>query len=636
MEKEAFKPQRKNVVIDIDSIVQKNNAVFKIIQVLDFNSVMGVNLHTGRTQLLRIGELETVEENTIAHSDIADIADEEWKIAQKRYASISPLVGRLTIGREDAEERAKEVGVNVATLYRWLKSYNTTGLIISLIPQKRGWQKGNRRTAPETEKIIQEVIEEFYLTRQRPSPKKTVTEVLIRCHKRGIEAPSHTTIRSRISEIPERDRLRARGYREQAINKFTPVPGTFPNADYPLSVIQIDHTPADIILVDDVHRLPIGRPWITLAIDVYSRMVAGFYLSFDHPSETSVAMCVASCILPKEEWLLSQDIDIDWPVWGVPNTIHVDNGSDFRSDGFKNSCLTYGINLEFRPVKQPRYGGHIERLLGTFLKEIHSLPGTTFSSINAREGYDSDKEATMTLSEFETWLMTLICKIYHQRNHSGIGMSPLKKWEIGIFGDGTEAGIGIPTRPADRLSVLLDFLPSFYRTVQTFGVTIDGLNYYAEALRPWINLEDKETKKKKKLLFRRDPRDISTLWFFDPDLKQYYKIPFADQSLPSISIWELAQAKKRLQEQGLNKTNEHEIFIAITELREQVDQAKEKSRKARRQAQRRIEHTKPVTEVLPSLRPYEIVENNPLKKENSKQLEDLLTTDDIDSFGDIS
>src|SRR5690606_15997941 len=98
---------------------------------------------------------------------------------------------------------------------------------------------------------------------------------------------------ARISRIPERTSLRGRGYKEKAKNKFMPAAGKFPNADFPLAVVQIDHTPADIILVDDKHRKPIGRPWLTLAIDVYSRMIVGYYLSFDAPSATSIAMCVA-------------------------------------------------------------------------------------------------------------------------------------------------------------------------------------------------------------------------------------------------------------------------------------------------------------------------------------------------------
>ncbi len=633
MAKDAYKPQRDRVNINIGSVVQREDRVFRIIQVLDFECVIATDLSSGRTANLRVGELRNPDKNIVEHVELTDIADEDWLLAQKRYAAISPLAGKLTIGRDDAELRAEEVGVNVSTLYRWLKRFNSTGSVTSLIPGKRGWKAGNRRTSPDAESIIREVIDDFYLTPQRPSPKHAVIEVMRKCHEKGIDPPSHTTIRARISEIPERERLRSRGYREQAINRFTPAPGSFPHADYPLSVIQIDHTPADIILVDDIHRLPIGRPWITLAIDVCTRTVTGFYLSFDPPSETSVAMCVASSILPKEEWLITHDIDVQWPVWGVPRTIHVDNGADFRSDGFQKSCLAYGIHLEFRPVKQPRYGGHIERLLGTLLREIHALPGTTFASVKDRDGYDSDKQAAMTRTEFEVWLMTFICKVYHQRVHSGIGMTPLKKWELGIFGDGVEMGVGVPSRPTDTMSVLLDFLPSFYRTVQTFGVTVDGLTYYAEALRPWINAKDKSTGDKSKLVFRRDPRDISTLWFFDPDLKQYYKVPFADQSLPSMSVWEFIQAKERLKKQGFKNVNEHEILRAITELRDQVEQAKQKSRKARRQAQRRLEHEKPVSKVLPSV--AETTTPAPLKQAQ-QAYDNLLVDGDIDTFEDMA
>ena len=146
----------------------------------------------------------------------------------------------------------------------------------------------------------------------------------------------------------------------------------------------------DIILVDDEHRRPIGRPWLTVAIDVYSRMITGFLLSLDAPSETSVALCVAQALLPKEELLLQRKLDAEWPVWGFPDVIHVDNGGEFRSDNFKKSCEAHGIDLEFRPVKRPNYGGHIERLIGTFMTEVHTLPGSTFSSPSKKGDLDPE------------------------------------------------------------------------------------------------------------------------------------------------------------------------------------------------------------------------------------------------------
>lgn len=630
---EAFESVRKRVDIQVDKFVKSGNAIYRIIQVLDFESVIGIEVESGRSVPLRIGDLSPIDSGDVNLSavDMSEIGDEDYKIMNRRFAAIKPLVNAFQPGRREVEHRAKEVGVDTATLYRWLQKYKAYDTLSALISRKRGWKPGNTRIPVFTEGVIKEVIRDFYLTPQRPTATKAVIEVLRQCQIRGIEAPSPSTIRARLNKVSERDSLRGRGFKDKAKNKFLPAAGSFPNADFPLAVVQVDHTPADIILVDDVYRRPIGRPWITLAMDVHSRMVMGYYLSFDPPSETSVAMCVAHSMIPKEEWLLLHKVDAKWPVWGVPKTIHVDNGADFRSNNFKQSCSMYGIHLEYRPVKQPRYGGHIERILGTFLREIHDLPGTTFSSVKNREGYDSEKHAVMTKSEFEEWLVTLICKIYHQRLHSSIGMSPIRKWEIGIFGNAGVQGIGVPPRPADRLTILLDFLPSFRRTVQTFGVTIEGMTYYAEALRPWINANDADKPtQKREFVFRRDPRDISSVWFFDPTLKQYYKVPFADQSLPSISVWECQQAKDALRKEGAKGINEHQILRTITELRSHVEEAKGKTKTARRQAQRRKDHEKQVSPAAPMPTVKEKVEDAP------RQAVSDLVDGDIDTFGEIS
>lgn len=629
---EAFEPSRQRVVVDVGAYVRRGCGIYRIAQVLDFNTVIGVEVESGRSVPLPVAELRPVDESDPPlRLDLVEIADADWQEAERRFAAIRPLIDRYVVGRVEANKRAKEIGINTATLYRWLQRYRATGSVMSLVPQKRGWKGGKVRIPAFAETVVEEVIRNFYLTPQRPTAQKAVLETLRLCQERGIEPPSPSTVRARLNRIPERDRLRGRGFKEKAKNKFLPAAGSFPNADYPLAVVQIDHTPADIILVDDVHRKSIGRPWITLAIDVYSRMIAGYYLSFDPPSETSIAMCVAHAMLPKEEWLLQHKVDAEWPVWGLPKTIHVDNGADFRSDNFRQSCLAYGINLEFRPVKQPRYGGNIERAFGSLLMEIHDLPGTTFSSVKDREGYDPEKHAAMTKAEFEEWLVTLICKVYHERLHTKIGMSPKKKWEIGIFGNAEIQGMGLPPRPSDRLSVLLDFLPSFRRTVQTFGVTIEGMTYYAEALRPWINMQDLDNPGKKcGFIFRRDPRDISAIWFKDPKLNQYFKIPFADQSLPSMSVWEYEQAKERLRKEGCKSVNEAQLLRAITELRGKVDESKERTKKARRQAQRRAEHEKRVSPAMPIQRRVE-----PVAPELKSVLEELVDGD-IDGFGDIA
>jgi putative transposase len=69
----------------------------------------------------------------------------------------------------------------------------------------------------------------------------------------------------------------------------------------------------DIIVVDEVERKPLGRPWLTVVIDVATRMIAGYYLSFDHPSSSSVALALSRAVLPKDRHLERFNVTANWP-----------------------------------------------------------------------------------------------------------------------------------------------------------------------------------------------------------------------------------------------------------------------------------------------------------------------------------
>ena len=136
--------------------------VYQIAQILDFESVIGVAAETGRSTALRIGDLRPVADIKDAklqvNQDLAEIADEDWQIAQQRFAAISPLVGKLQIGRDEAERRAKELNIDPSTIYRWLQRYNAYGTVTALIPKKRGWQEGKSRISPDCDEIIEKTI----------------------------------------------------------------------------------------------------------------------------------------------------------------------------------------------------------------------------------------------------------------------------------------------------------------------------------------------------------------------------------------------------------------------------------------------------------------------------------------------
>ena len=175
--------------------------------------------------------------------------------------------------------------------------------------------------------------------------------------------------------------IRVRGQRrgERDMVKATmAVPGEYA-VSRPLDFVQIDHTQVDIIVVDDLTRAPLpGRPWLTLAIDVFSRMVTGLHVSMSAPSRVSVGLCLLHSVFDKTAWLKDREINQGWPVTGLPEAIHVDNALELKSRAFVMGCENEGMQIVYQPAAQPHLGGHIERLMGTMMGAIHLLPGTTF------------------------------------------------------------------------------------------------------------------------------------------------------------------------------------------------------------------------------------------------------------------
>lgn len=580
-----IKLDRTRINIKPNSYVKYKNLEYKITQLLNFNEVIGIDVVTKKAKLLPIAELSSIEPSKDINAesiskDISEINDSEYKEAKRRYEAILPLLEK-NLSRKDSVEYSKKIGIHFTTLYRWQERYKSTGTILGLISNKVGAKKGNTRLNNEIEILIKRIIDNYYLTIQKPSIQSVVDKVLAECKRMNIIAPHSNTIRNRIESITEYEKLKKQGNRGIARTKYEPAPNKF-EADYPLQLIEIDHTPCDIILVDDEHRLPIGRPWITVAIDIYSRMIVGYYLSMNAPSVTSVGMCVSNTILPKDTLLAKFDVNSNWNVWGFPETIHVDNGADFRAEAVKKAGLAHGINIEFRPVGRANFGGHIERVIGTLMHEIHNLPGTTFSNIKQRGEYDSDANASMTFFEFEKWLVTFITKIYHKRVHNSLSLTPEQQWEEGLFGD--ENSIGFIQKPSSNSTIILDFLPIYERTIQKNGVNIDGLNYYEHVLRTKIN--QTENGKKKQFIFKRDPRDIRYVWFYEESTKEYFKIPVANQNMPSMTAWEFDSIKTNLKNKGLKRVNQDAILEAREELHNQIQLSVKNSKKARRDSQR--------------------------------------------------
>ncbi|NCO22271.1 MAG: transposase [Hydrogenophilales bacterium CG17_big_fil_post_rev_8_21_14_2_50_63_12] len=513
--------------------------------------------------------------------DLETVPKAVWQKAEERAVLLRPLAALDEAPAHLVRVAAIDLQISERWAYRLIRRLREeNGKVTALLSRDGRGAPRKPRIAGDREAIIRQVIEDLYLKRQKVRPSEVVRTVQIECRKAGISAPSEATVRRRINRIDKGIASRRRA--DDPSTK--PILGAIPIPKYPLDVVQIDHTPVDVILVDPFERLPIGRPYLTVAIDVMSRTIAGFHLGLDPPSATSVGLCLTHVAEDKKPWMTARGItDVEWPIAGKPKKVGVDNAGEFHSQAFERGCTQHGIEIDWRPPGQPQFGGIVERVIGTLMRRIHKLPGTTFSNTAQRGTYDSEGRACLTLEELERWLTVAICKDYHRSGHRGLdGTAPVARLEEGLVGL-SRSGDSIAI-PRDMRSYLIDFLPVLRRTLQRDGFTVDHIRYFSNALKPWIVSRDVQTEGS--LILRRDPRDISRVYVLDPFDGSWLEVPYRTLSRPSMTLWEHRAARRRAQERNAATVDEDAIFAAFEEMQQIEREAARLSKSARRRQSR--------------------------------------------------
>ena len=221
---------------------------------------------------------------------------------------------------------------------------------------------------------------------------------------------SYSTISDIIDRIDKKARERFRNLK-QAKAIYDDVARGYADRDalHPLDIIQIDHTRLDMQVIDDQTGLTIDRPWITLGIDVFSRMPWCLYISFEAPSANVVRKAIQHGVFFKNT-KKTYGTESDWEAFGIPNVIYVDNGMDFKSSDIKRLVNeTLKSEIMHRPVRIPKYGAVIERLFLTINDElIHNILGTTKSKFADLGEIKPEEEACLTLNQIRSRKIPLL------------------------------------------------------------------------------------------------------------------------------------------------------------------------------------------------------------------------------------
>lgn len=510
--------------------------------------------------------------------------DAQWERALRQAQAIRRLAGREDIARvrghvskvAAVDEAAAELGISRRQVYVLLRRFRAgSGLVTDLVPAGSSGGRGRGRLDDRVEVIIAETVRKRFLTRQKRSISVIHREIRQMCLSRGLPAPARNTVAARIARLQPAQVARRRAGPDAA-RPLQSAGDDVPRVDGILEKVQIDHTVVDLVVVDERERQPVGRPYLTLGLDEASRCVLGMVVTLEPPSATSVGLCLAHMADDKRPWLEGLGVDVVWPMAGKPRRLYVDNASEFKSEALRRGCEQHGIELSYRPLGRPHYGGIIERIIGTVMQRVHELPGTTFSNPTQRGGYDSDKQAALTIDELTRWL-ALAAASYHGTVHSTLGQTPAGVWADRVARSGT------PPIVADRTGFLVDFLPVIRRRLTRIGFVIDHVHYFGNVLKPWIARRDRLGR----FVIRRDPRDISRIWVLDPDGAIYVPVPYRNLAHPAVSVWEHRQALRRLKDRGIGQVDEQGLFRMIDQMRCIADEATKTTRGTRRAAERR-------------------------------------------------
>jgi len=253
------------------------------------------------------------------------------------------------------------------------------------------------------DELIRTVARRWWRKTENATIAEIEPAVVHECASTGITPPSRATIARRLAQLRE-DPENFSGEVRRALRERRRLMQSSYAVQHPLDVVQIDHTVADVFIVDPVTRQCIGRPTLTLAIDVATRSVLGHCLSLEAPSALLVALCLEQAVFPKDEWLGSAESCHTVPDARTATGLTLRQRREFHAAAFRRGCDLNNIDTIYRPPATPRFGGHVERLIGTFMRRIRLLPGNSYSRILGRRQRHANQTRASHSTKFkDTW-----------------------------------------------------------------------------------------------------------------------------------------------------------------------------------------------------------------------------------------
>lgn len=308
------------------------------------------------------------------------------------------------IRAEFERERPDLAFPSLATVYRYLERHRSRSPLV-----RPDHLKGNRteRHHSGMYDLVCNVASETFL---QEGSKWTLKELTDKCQReaisRGLLAPSsplsmkfvRRVIVKRLHAMPEVTRLLAKDRPSKtsvATNRIR-VDGIFQRVEQDAL-----HLPFVITTPDGV----CSDVWLIHAIDCATSNVVGWHLKIGAPNESDGLRCIESILYPKAPAFERLGIESADDIYGVPNLLLLDNGSEAKGERFRR-LTQIGIDVAYCKARHPHKKPFIERLNKSLKVALQVLPGC--SRMDGRDGQRdpvAHGDSLMDLHELEQWIV---------------------------------------------------------------------------------------------------------------------------------------------------------------------------------------------------------------------------------------
>ncbi|WP_047237728.1 DDE-type integrase/transposase/recombinase [Chromobacterium subtsugae] len=480
--------------------------------------------------------------------------------------SLAPIITQI------AQQLGDPKPPSPSSVYRWLSRFRNAQDIRALIPRYDLRGTDALRQPDKLLELFSEAAQEAFASTPAATggnvydrlQMKVAQENRLRFNENRLVMPSRRTVYRMFRRIDAYD-LTALKYGKNAADRRFRIFKNGPVVEHILQRVEVDHTPLDLFLIDDFYQLPLGRPTLTILIDVYSRFPIGHFISFGPPSVEAVVGALRHAILPKKpakQVVQGVLVEHRWPCYGVMQELVCDNGLEFLGTTLEAIALDLGIGLQFCPKRQPRFKGVIERFLKTVNYYFtHQMPGTSLARFTERGDYDPQKHAVLTLGEFthlfEKWLLD----VYAQTVHRGIGTTPWAKWHDGLQRM-------TPQLPGTLEDLRTRIGKAEVRKLNQEGLFLMGIRYAGPELEPILRTWGSGTP----IRVVYDPSDLGSILAWPPKAEHPLTITAADpEYAKGLTEFQHKTIRKMLREQGKKAANPQRLAEARHQLMQEVD-----------------------------------------------------------------